>query len=323
VSGSGLPYRLRPAKYVDRELFADLVAQIVAQDGRNGWVYASMAGEHLVDIQAIYRRSGIQAFYAFDVDKKVVMRQEFNRPLPNIRFGHHMSTELAERLDVIVGDAGADRLIVWLDFTGTGRRKDQLDDLVAVLRKLAPGDICRITLDAGHYFFKDLRDKLVPEGMEDEPIHRKLAAAFGEALAPYSNANTMELDKARIPNELVECIGRACPMANARVDGNVRFVPLLLTKYGDESTMVTATVRCEREDAPLTIPIGWEWTPDNWSDVLTIKADLLSPRERATADARLDNPDEVCAELSFVDEEAIRAYVRFHRYQPNFQNVAE
>ncbi|MBW6418031.1 O-methyltransferase [Celeribacter sp. PS-C1] len=323
MSGAGLPYRLRPAKYVDRELFADLVAQIVAQDGRNGWVYASMAGEHLVDIQAIYRRSGIQAFYAFDGEERVVKRQEFNRPLPNIRFGHHKSTELADRLDAIVGDAGAERLIVWLDFTGTGKRKDQLDDLVAVLRKLAPGDICRITLDAGHYFFKDLRDNLVPEGMEDEPAHRKLAAAFREALAPYSNAKTNELDKAKIPNELIECIGRACPMANVRIDGNVRFVPLLLTKYGDESTMVTATLRCEREDAPLKIPISWEWTPDNWSDVLSIKADLLSPRERAAADARIDNPDDVCNELSFVDEDAIRAYVRFHRYQPNFQNVAE
>lgn len=323
MSGSGLPYRLRPAKYVDRELFADLIAQIVAQDGRDGWVYASMAGEHLVDIQAIYRRSGIQAFYAFDGDERVVQRQEFNRPLPNIQFGHHMSTELADRLDAIVGNAGAQRLIVWLDFTGTGRRKDQLDDLVAVLRKLAPGDVCRITLDAGHYFFKDLRDNLVPKGMENEPAHRKLAAAFQEALTPYSNPNVNQLDKAGIPNELVGCIGRACPMANARIDGNVRFVPLLLTRYGDESTMVTATLRCEREDTPLAIPGGWEWTPEDWSDVLSIKAELLSPRERATADARIDNPDEVCNELSFVDEDAIRAYARFHRYQPNFQNVAE
>jgi len=323
MSGSGLPYRLRPAKYVDRELFADLVAQIVAQDGRNGWIYASMAGEHLIDIQAIYRRSGIQAFYAFDGDGKVVQRQEFNRPLPNIQFGHHMSTELADRLDAIVENAGAHRLIVWLDFTGTGRRKDQLDDLVRVLRKLAPGDVCRITLDAGHYFFKDLRDNLVPAGMDDEPPHKKLAAAFREALSPYSNPNIDDLDKAGIPEELVECIGRACPMANTRVGGNVRFVPLLLTRYGDDSTMVTATLRCEREGAPLTVPVGWEWKPDDWSDVLSIKADLLSPRERAAADSRIDNPDDACIELPFVDEETVKAYARFHRYQPNFQNVAE
>ena len=323
MSGSGLPYRLRPAKYVDRELFADLIAQIVAQDGRNGWVYASMAGEHLVDIQAIYRKSGIQSFYAFDGEKRVVERQEFNRLLPNIQFGHHMASGLADRLDTIVTNAGAQRLIVWLDFTGTGKRKDQLDDLVSVLRKLAPGDICRITLDAGHYFFKDLRDNLVPPAMADEPPHVKLAAAFNEALAPYSNPNVDKLEKAGIPNQLVECIGRACPMANTRLGGNVRFVPLLLTRYGDESTMVTATIRCELEDTPLPIPVGWEWRPVDWSDVMAIKTEMLSPRESAMADASIDDPDTLCTQLPFVDEDVIRAYARFHRYQPNFQNVAE
>nr|WP_139170524.1 O-methyltransferase [Lutimaribacter saemankumensis] len=299
------------------------MAQIVAQNGRDGWMYASMAGEHLIDIQAIYRRSGIKAFYTFDGDERVVERQKFNQPLPNIQFGHHMSTELADRLDAVVEKAEAQRLIVWLDFTGTGSRKDQLDDFVAVLRKLAPGDVCRITMDAGHYFFKQLRDHLVPEGMEEEPVHIKVAAAFREALAPYSNPKTTALDKAEIANELVQCIGRACPMANARVDGNVQFVPLLLTRYGDESTMITVTVRCEKEDQPLNIPASWDWAPADWSDVLMINADLLSPRERATADARIDDPDVVCTELPFVDEDTIRAYARFHRYQPNFQNVAE
>ena len=323
MSGGSLPYRLRPAKYVDRELFADLVSQVVANEGRDGWIYVSMAGEHLVDVQTVYRRSGIRSFYAFDGEERVVRRQEFNRPLPNIEFGHHMSTELADRLDGIVDRAGANRLVVWLDFTGTGSRKDQIEDLVAVLKKLAPGDICRISLDAGHYFYKDLRDNMVPEGMEGEPVHRKVAAAFVAALHPYSDPALQQLDKASLPSELLRCVGRAAPLANARPAGNVCFRPLLLTRYGDGSTMVTATLRCELEDEPQVVPRGWDWVPGDWRDVLSIEAEILSPREMAVVDAGIDDPAQVCQELDFVEEQAIRAYARFHRYQPNFKNVAE
>lgn len=323
MSGAGLPYRLRPAKYVDRELFADLISQVVAQVGRDGWVYASMAGEHLVDIQTVYRRSGIKAYYAFDGEQRVVDRQKYNQPLPFIKFGHHMSTELAERLDKVVEDAGASRLIVWLDFTGSGSRKDQLDDLVNVLKKLAPGDICRITLDAGHYFYKALRDDLVPAGFEESANHIKVAASFREALSPYSDPKITALDKSGIANELIACVGRACPMARERVGENVKFVPLLLTRYGDESNMVTATVKCELESTAETVPGGWDWKPSNWSDVLNIQADVLSARERASADVQIDDPDAICQKLHFIDEQSVKNYARFHRYQPNFQNVVE
>lgn len=323
MSGADLPYRLRPTKFVDRELFADLIGQITVQDGRDGWIYISMAGEHLVDIQAVYRRSGILKFYAFDELKLVVERQRFNRHLPSIWFGTHKSTELADKLDEIVETAGAERAIIWLDFTGTGRRKDQIDDFIKVLEKMTPGDICRITLDGGHYFFKDLRDNWAPEEMKDAPLHEKLAVGFGEALAPYSDPARRSLDKAAIADELVACVGRACPLASDRPNGRVRFVPLLLTRYGDGSEMVTVTVRCEREGDPLPIPSGWEWAPNDWSDILVLKSSILSPKERAAIDESLDDVDQACNALPFVEKDAIRAYAQFHRYQPNFQNVSE
>lgn len=323
MSGAGLPYRLRPAKFVDRELFADLIGQITVQEGRSGWVYVSMAGEHLADIQAVYRRSGIRKFYVFDENQRVVDRQRFNRHLPSIRLDTHQATALSDRLDEIVETAGADRAIIWLDFTGTGRRKDQIDDFVKVLEKLAPGDICRITLDGGNYFYKDLRDNWAPEEMKDAPLHEKIAFGFREALAPYSDPTRNNLDKSAIADELVACVGRACPLASDRPNARVRFVPLLLTRYGDGSEMVTVTVRCEREDNPLPIPSGWEWTPNDWTDILMLKSSVLSPKERAAIDESLDNLDQACSALPFVDEDAIRAYARFHRYQPNFQNVAE
>jgi len=323
MSGADLPYRLRPAKFVDRELFADLIGQIVAQEGRDGWLYISMAGEHLVDIQAVYRRSGISKFYAFDSDERVVNRQQFNRHLPSIWFGHHASTALADRLDGIVGTAQAERAIIWLDFTGTGRRKEQIDDFVAILKKLAPGDICRITLDVGNHFYADLRNNWAPDELKDAPPHTKVAAGYREALAPYSDSTVLSLDRTALAKEIIACIGRACPLAADRPTGRVRFAPLLLTRYGDGSSMITATVRCENEQDPLSPPGGWEWQPKDWTDVHAVRADVLSPKERAVIDTRLDNIGEACEELPFLDDDAVKSYARFHRYQPNFQNVAE
>lgn len=87
--------------------------------------------------------------------------------------------------------------------------------------------------------------------------------------------------------------------------------------------MITATVRCEFENEPLSVPGGWEWGPEDWSDVLNIKAELLSAKERAVVDARLDDLNDARKALPFVDGEVVEAYARFHRFQPNFQNVAE
>ena len=321
--GGDLPYRLRPAKFVDRELFADLIGQVVAREGRDGWVYISMAGEHLVDIQAVYRRSGISKFYAFDRENRTVERQRFNRNLPSIWFGHHASTALADQLDKIVGMTGAEKAIIWLDFTGTGRRREQIDDFVATLGKLAPGDICRITLDVGNHFYAELRDQWAPEEFKDKPPHVKVAAGYREALAPYCDPSVDSLDRTALAKELIACVGRACPLAADRPSGRVRFVPLLLTCYGDGSSMITATVRCEYEKKPLSPPSGWEWQPKDWSDVQTVRADVLSTRERAVIDTRLDDVVDACAELPFLDDSTVESYVRFHRYQPNFQNVAE
>lgn len=323
MSGVDLPYRLRPAKYVDRELFAELIGQIVSLEGRDDWIYVSMAGEHLVDIQSIYRRSGISKFYTFDIKQDVVDRQRFNRNLPSIQFERHASTELADRLDEIVDAAGVENVIIWLDFTGAGRRKDQIDDFVAILKKLSPGDICRLTLDAGHYFFVDLRDRWAPKDLANAPLHERLAAGFRDALAPYSDPSVAALDKTDLASELIACVGRACPMAADRPADIVRFVPLLLTHYGDGSTMVTVTVRCESESEPLTVPGGWEWQPTDWTQVQTVRADVLSAKERALIDARLDDIDDACSKLDFLEEEAVRSYARFHRFQPNFQNVTE
>ena len=112
-------------------------------------------------------------------------------------------------------------------------------------------------------------------------------------------------------------------MASDRPDGDVRFVPLLLTRYGDGSDMVTVTVRCEKKDDPCSVPPGWAWTPKDWGDIELVKSSVLSPKERATIDERLDMIDQACEMLPFLEEKEVRSYVRFHRYQPNFQNVAE
>ena len=80
MSGDEIPYQLRPNKFIDRQMFLELLSRLVMPRGPENYVYVSMGGRHLVDHYAIYNKLGIQALFSFDFDRNEVARQKFNRP---------------------------------------------------------------------------------------------------------------------------------------------------------------------------------------------------------------------------------------------------
>lgn len=324
MSGSGLPYRLRPNKYVDRELFAELVARLTAKHGPEHYVYTSMAAHHLTDLWAIYRKAGIEKLYAFDMNEIIVQRQEFNAPVPKTKCGNHLASDLPGKLSEILDEFEAKNAIVWLDFTDFGSRKDQLDDFVQLLRACVAGDVARITLDASEKWLKRLlREQVLREDVQSLPVDGQYAAAFRADVGRFSPPGLSELTVSEIGNRLIEAVAIAARAGTDRTSEPVRFWPVMVAEYADSRNMVTVTLVCTEEDAQNPAPPGWELCSmdGSWTEILRIRAPELSSRERTTIDSHLSDPSKVLEIMPFFDESQIRSYVDLHRFQPNFQNV--
>ena len=323
MSGSGLPYRLRPNKYVDRELFAELVALLVAESGPDKYVYISMGGKHLSDHLALYRRAGITNLYSFDCDPNITDQQRFNVPFNGVRCENHFSDELPPLLGDICSDTEAQNVIVWLDFTAPKHYK-QLQEIEALVTKLQVGDVLRVTMNID---FASLHKREVglSEEQKNLPKDQKLAALLSLCLEEYLPRSVCSLNHKKIPSAIAKSIERACIRGVEANSDNIMPVPILLTEYRDSTRMMTATViMANGQEAPQALR-GWKYLSTDWSNVERIVAPDLSPRERHALDKKMHSDYVAITDyLGFeLDLEAIQAYERFHRFYPAFQSVVD
>lgn len=321
MSASSLPYRLRPNKFVDRELFAELVSQLVAERGSDSYAYISMGGNHLCDHLAIYRRAGIRNLYSFDCNPDVVVRQRFNAPFDGIVCKCHTSAELASLMDGVVESMGVKNVIVWLDYTEP-KHLEQLGEIQTLSKNLQIGDVLRITMNVD---FKALhrREAELNEREKVLPVDEKKAALMKRVLGGFLPRRITRIGQNGTPGAVAESVARACQMGLNERPNPPRPAPLLVTEYRDSSTMLTVTMLiCDGRGVP-SLPAGWTFVPANWSSVERIIAPDLSPREKFALDKEMHgDADTVISALAFpLEPEAVRSYARFHRFYPSFQAV--
>ena len=320
----GLPYRMRPNKFIDRELFAELVSLLVAEAGPGEYAYVSMGGKHLSDHLAMYRRAGIQKLYSFDNDPKITDRQRFNAPFDGVICKSHGSEELPADIQEIVTDLGANRVIIWLDFTAPKHLK-QLKEVQAITAKLAAGDVLRVTMNIEFPNLMNRTAQLTDEQRE-LPINMQRALALRSALGPYMPRDITELTNEQIAVAVARSIERACERGGLKANSRTYPVPLLVTNYKDTTPMLTATFRMASGMSSPPPPKGWQFSPgEGLADIEKIFAPDLSPREQYALDKCMHEEAEVIEKkLGFNLEGAgISAYARFHRFFPTFQSVNE
>ena len=330
MSGEDVPYQLRPNKFIDRGLFMDLLSRLLPSLGTDKYVYVSMGGRHLIDHTAVYRQIGITNLFSFDLDDNVVLRQKFNRPIDSAVCEGMNSGKLPGKLDTIMAQfPDATNMVIWLDFTNPHDRLTQLQELVEVAKRLQPGDILRIsinanltTLEEGSSKWKDLR---FPGPGEYR------AACLKRQLGDFVPATLDAIGESDFPSILSECVSLAFSKAEDVVRTNV-FKPLLLTTYRDGQRMMTATcvvARSSERSSEVPGLGGWQFLPANWSDVLAINAPDLSLREKLKIDERLSKTAKVVLDhLGFLPAkneaksiEAIASYQKLHRYYPAFHHI--
>ena len=323
MSAENHSYRLRPNKYVDRELFAEFVSLLVTDAGPDNYVYISMGGNHLSDHLAIYRRAGLCKLYSFDWDETVVDRQKFNAPFDGVTCRAHSSEELPVLLDGILSEFEAHQVVVWLDYTAIDRKR-QLTEIQELTSKLTVGDVVKVTMNANFEGINQLRDELSPTE-KALPRGKQNAILLKHELGTYMPRSITDINFGQMVEVLAKCIERAYVLGMEESSEDKTPSPVLLTRYKDTTQMLTATIMVTDRNGTPDLPKGWAYAPSNWDQIEIIRVSELSTRERLALDQQMHKEYEDIRDfLGFdLDKPTIKAYSRFHRFYPAFQAVIE
>lgn len=321
ADGADIPYQLRPNKFIDRQVFLELLTKVTGAQRHGAYVYASMGGKHLIDQEAVYRKVGIENLFSFDSEEWVVDRQNKNRPHDMTICQVMTSGAFPSGVeDLLEAYQPATNFIAWLDYTRPRERLSQLQELSQLLQRCQPGDLVRITMNSEP---RTLRGDWVHEGFAGPGEYR--AHRLRSQLGAFFPSTVSSVSKDELQIILINAVELAAAEA-ANVSAN-SFVPVLLSSYADGQRMVTAAILTldDSNNLPPAL-VDWEFLPASWSDILDISAPDLSMKEKLFIDQCLGKaPDEIIEEVGFRPAEdlaeagkAIASYKRLHRYYPTF-----
>jgi hypothetical protein len=327
-AGSSIPYRLRPNKAVDRELFLSLLMRLAPKVGLEKYHYVGLGGPFLEDFRLIHARLGIARMTCIETEEQVHKRQIFNRPIASIQCVH---SKLEDFLDEYDFDSPA---IIWFDYTEPKGITTQIERFARTIGTVPIGSVLRVTLNAnpaslGKPDPKDLSvdaDGEVSEDRAQKPTVQEWRLArfkerLGELFPSGLTAEGMNF-KAYGPSLL-----RALKLA---VDREIlsfrdrRIVWAFATHYADGQAMVTAAlVVCPNDDKTVEeLVMAWEfYTSTEAPHRLDMPA--LSTLERLTMESNRDARAKMGFELPTTDmaENPFDVFRKFYRIYPHFSRV--
>ncbi|MCP4263902.1 MAG: hypothetical protein GY774_41305 [Planctomycetes bacterium] len=323
---SAVPYKLRPNKAVDRELFLSLLSRLSAALHVEKYKYIGLGGAYLEDFRLLHAKIGISDMDCVEIEEAVHKRQEFNRPIESIKCIH---SSLEDYLDKTEFEGP---VVLWLDYANPKKITSQIDTFSMQIIDLPIGSIIRITLNAnpGSLGKPDSTTIAVKiPGMEapsdgETELEWRLKR-FKERLADYYPADLTSDDMKYeyYGVSVLKALRLAVDKAILDVSDR-KVVWALATHYSDGQPMVTATlIITEPEDESIEKIIkDWEfYSIPQAPHILDLPA--LSTLERLTMESN-DNPkDKLGYELprSRLKEDPYEVFKRFYRVYPHFARI--
>lgn len=313
-AGSSLPYRLRPNKAVDRELFLSLLMRLAPILALEKYHYVGLGGPFLEDFRMIHGRLGITRMTCIEIEEQVHKRQLFNRPVSSIECVHK---GLEDYLDETYFD---DPVIVWFDFTEPRSITTQIERFAQTIGSVPIGSVLRVTLNANPSSLGRPDGNLSEAELMEWRINafqRRLGALFPNGLA----ADGMKQEN------FGKSLLHALRLAVDKEVGSFRdrrIVWALATHYADGQAMVTAAlVICKEDDKTVEELVkGWEfYSTTDAPHRLDLPA--LSTLERLTMESNVDAKTLMGFELptSNMGENPFEVFKRFYRIYPHFSRV--
>jgi hypothetical protein len=326
-SGSSLPYRLRPNKAVDRELFLALLGRLAATLKIEAYQYVGLGGPFLEDFRLIHGRLGISDMVCIEWEENVHRRQIFNRPVDCIKCVNDTLENYIDRTEF------EKPTIIWFDYTEPGKISDQIERFAMTISVVPLNSILRITVNAH------------PESL-GEPKEDEVAVGVGLYGGSSRDKNTLQewrLERFRerlgnlFPDDLrpdgmtFKNYGRSVLRAvHLAVDREIlsladrKIVWSLATHYADGQPMATATlVVCARDDSAVESLVNdWEYHSAPSSPKL-LDMPALSTLERL----RMESCDDAKAHLGFdlprsrMGGDPFDSFRSFYRVFPHFSRV--
>ena len=326
-SGSSLPYRLRPNKAVDRELFLGLLSRLAAELRIESYRYVGLGGPFLEDFRLVHARLGINDMVCVEAEEDVYKRQKFNRPVDRIECVHSTLEDYIDSTDFETP------VVIWFDYTDPSKLTEQIERFARTISEVPLNSILRVTLNAspGSLGKPDPEEITVissvrgrsPDGKKTVQEWRldRLQERLGSLFPSDLNPNDMTFKNFGIS------ILKALHIAVEKEVLNLTdrsIIWALATHYADGQPMVTATLIVCHQDEPSPEMLVRDWEYSSTPDApLRLDMPSLSTLERLTMESTEDARERMGFDLprSDMGEDPFTAFKRFYRVFPHFSRV--
>lgn len=327
-AGSSLPYRLRPNKAVDRELFLSLLMRLAPKLALEKYHYVGLGGPFLEDFRLVHARLGIAKMTSIETEEQVHRRQVFNRPVASIECVHKTLDDYLDETDFET------RAIIWFDYTEPTGITTQIERFARTIGTVPIGSVLRVTLNAhpaslGKPEANEISVESDGEVSEDPAMkptiqewrltrfRERLGALFPSGLT--AQGMTFKAFGPSLLSALKLAVEKEALSFRDR-----HIVWALATHYADGQAMVTAAlVVCPSDDKTIEELVkGWEfYTTTDSPHRLDLPA--LSTLERLTMESNDDVEKIMGFELpkSVMGENPFEVFKRFYRIYPHFSRV--
>ncbi len=325
---SSLPYRLRPNKAVDRELFLSLLTRLAPKLSLEKYHYVGLGGPFLEDFRLVHARLGIGRMTCVEAEKEVHKRQIFNRPIASIECVH---STLEDYLDEHDFQTPA---IVWFDYTEPKAVTTQIERFSRTIGTVPLGSVLRITLNANpeslgkpesDEISVELDDEASADRAQKPTLQEWRLARFKERLGHLfpNGLHAAGMTQKNYGRTLLRVLKLAVDKEGLNFRDR-RIVWALATHYKDGQAMATAAlVVCALDDTAIEELVKeWEfYSTTDASHCLDLPA--LSTLERLTMESKDDAQTRMGFDLpkSDMGENPFDVFKKFYRIYPHFSRV--
>ena len=339
ITGSTIPYQLRPRKAIERNLFIDLLKKLDACSIVNfkDYRYVGFGAAYLEDFKQMHMELNVTKMHCIEMDENAFTRQKFNNPYYFIRSFNKPSTEYIDE------DLKFNRnQIIWLDYAMPRHLRQQLLDIELLCSKLSSLDVIKFTFNSkiGSFISSHQVRKEGRYCMEND---FKTILSYLRGDATYNNYLSEDIEVRHFVNfDLVirSMAIRAINRGLANGNKGFKFYHLASFSYADGQDMTTITGIICNNDYEFEI-ISEESKLINWPfyngrlysefiDAIEIAVPDMTVSERFEIDKKIpaDDVDAIANSLPFyygssMDEHIylINGYHTFYKYLPYYSKV--
>jgi len=328
MSGATVAYNLRRNKFVERQLFMELLLRFSRWREIDNYLYIGFGGVYFEEFKLLHTRFNIRKMISLEQESWMLARQELNIPYGCITPFHLSSGDLVVEIDAYRNLGDASNILIWLDYTVPSELPTQLSEVRSLVSKLENGDVLKVTFSLATAWLNKGPSENPPLVNRLENLRSKLGSAY---LAEGISIDDVTND--RLPDVYLNAFKRKIAEAlteNSKLD----FLPLGCYTYSDGTPMLTITGALvdATEQTSFAERLGLanlSFASPQW-EIHRIEVPDMSLRERLEIDKKLDGKtaDQIATELPFRFEEdpeesldLIRNYLKLYRFYPNYHRV--